>query len=297
MNQLAARLKLLEKPANPSERLERFREYFNRSNDWINRYHRTGGSGLRVVHCRSIAMDVLLEHLYRLACERVREEQGGLCAEVAVLALGGYGRAELCPFSDVDLMFLYPAKVKSAHFPEMQRLFNDTLLYMLWDLNLKVGHSTRTIREALQEADQDEMSKNAMLESRRICGNEALYKKFAREYDRFIRKDNVLAYLQDRLADQARRRTKQGNTVFIQEPDIKNGVGGLRDYQNILWMARLQYDGRDLDDLVRLKLIRAKEQEELIQAYDFLLRVRNELHLQSKRANELMDLEKQPRVA
>ncbi|NDV62374.1 [protein-PII] uridylyltransferase [Puniceicoccales bacterium CK1056] len=298
MSQLAKRLKLTEKEVNSGERLARFREFLTRSNDWINRYHRSGGSGLRVVHCRSIAMDVMIGLLYELACEEVRSRQGGeLCAEVSLLALGGYGRTELCPFSDIDLMFLYPARVRSPKFPEMQRIINDSILYMLWDLNLKVGHSTRTIKEALIEAEGDEQSKNAMLESRLICGSDKLHAKFSSEYDRFIRKDNVLAYLKDRLKDQTARRSKHGNSVFLQEPDIKNGVGGLRDYQNILWMARLQYDGRTLAKLVKLKLLRKKEHDELEKAYDFLLRVRNELHLQCQRASDLLDLEKQPKVA
>lgn len=297
MQALATRLQLGEGAVSTNEQLGRFREYLDRSNAWITRYHRHGGSGLRVVHCRSIAMDILIRGLYKLACARIVAEHGELCADVSLLALGGYGRSELCPFSDIDLMFLYPNKVRSDKFPEMQRIFNDTILYMLWDLNLKVGHSTRNIREAIAEADQDEQSKNAMLESRLVCGNSSLYKKFAREYDHFIRKDDVLAYLRERLEDQIKRRQRNGNTVFIQEPDIKNGVGGLRDYQNILWMARLQYDGRDLQALVDLELIRQSETEELHKAYDFLLRVRNELHLQCGRGSDLLDFEKQPRVA
>ncbi len=297
MTQLAARLHLPDPPTDPAEQLGRFREYLARSNEWINRYHRTGGSGLRIVNCRSIAMDVLLERLYDLACHRVREAHGGQCPEVALLALGGYGRAELCPFSDVDIMFLYPARPREAAFAGMQQQFNDTVLYTLWDLGLKVGHSTRTVKEALAEAAGDEQSKNAMLEARRVCGSVPLYQEFAAAYERFISKDNVLNYLRERLADQTRRRAKQGDTVFLQEPDIKNGVGGLRDFQNILWMARLQYGGRDLADLVRLDLIRPHEHDELLAAYDFLLRVRNELHLQSRRPTDLLALEKQPKIA
>ena len=297
MSELARELGLADTSADAPARLACFREYLSHANGWINRYHRSGGSGLRVVHCRSIAMDVLIGHLHQLACQRILDKQGEIVAEVAILALGGYGRTELCPYSDVDLMFLYPPRVRSEKFPETQRLFNDTILYMLWDLNLKVGHSTRTIKEALVEADGDGQSKNAMLESRLICGNQSLYRDFARDYNRFIRKDNVLAYVEERLADQARRREKQGNTVFLQEPDIKSGVGGLRDYQNILWMTRLQLDGRDLKSLVDLSLIRSSEYEGLWKAYDFLLRVRNELHRQSNRPNDILDLEKQPRVA
>jgi [protein-PII] uridylyltransferase len=297
MNDLADRLKLSDGSDGAGSQLTNFREYLKRSTEWINRYHRTGGSGLRVVHCRSIAMDVLVERLHHIACGRISRELGETCTDVALVALGGYGRAELCPYSDIDLMFLYPTRVKSPRFPEMQRLYNDTILYMLWDLNLKVGHSTRTPREAVAEAEEDEQSKNAMLEGRKICGSEPLYGQFSKAYGRFIRKDNVLAYLKERLADQLARRERFGNTVFLQEPDIKSGVGGLRDYQNILWMTRLQYDGRDLSALVDLKLIRKKEHDDLVKAYDFLLRVRTELHLQSSRPNDLLDLEKQPKVA
>jgi [protein-PII] uridylyltransferase len=297
MTLLAGRLGLTETDGSQADQLSRYREYLERSSSLVERYHRRGGSGLRVVHCRSIAMDVLISHLYQLACARIRESQDKLCADVALVALGGYGRAELCPFSDVDLMFLYPNKVRATEFPEMQRLFNDTILYMLWDLNLKVGHSTRTIQEALVEAEEDEQSKNAMLESRQICGEPGLYNRFTKEYSRFIRKDNVFAYLEQRLKDQNERRKKHGDTVFLQEPEIKNGVGGLRDYQNLLWMTRLQFEGKGLDHLVELKLIRRSECEGLIQAYDFLLRVRNELHFQSKRATDLLDIEKQPKIA
>lgn len=297
MRTLAERLRLDDTSADRETQLARFRDYLKRSNAWIIRYHRLGGAGLRVVHCRSIAMDILIERLHHLACQRVRSELGKPCTDASILALGGYGRSELCPYSDIDIMFLYPEKVRSPHFPDMQRLFNDTILYMLWDLNLKVGHSTRTIREAIAEAEQDEQSKNAMLESRLICGDSGLYRKFAKEYDRFIRKDDVLAYLRERLQDQLQRRERNGNSVFIQEPDIKNGVGGLRDYQNMLWMVRLQYDGRGLQALVDLGLIRPAEREDLHKAYDFLLRVRNELHLQLGRGTDLLDFEKQPPVA
>lgn len=297
MRQLAERVGLGASSGDAGELLGKFKEYMEESHARINGFHRVGGSGLAVVQCRSIAMDVLIGHLYQIACQRVTDELGSLCCPVTLLALGGYGRAELCPYSDIDLMFLYPNKVRSPQFPEMQRIFNDTILYLLWDLNLKVGHSTRTIKEALEEADEDEQSKNAMLEARRISGDEKLYKKFHNEYSRFIRKDDVEAYLRDRLKDQNARRSKFGGTVFLQEPEIKNGVGGLRDYQNMLWMTRLQYNGKDMDHLVELQMLTRNEVTGLRDAYDFLLRVRNEVHFQNKRATDLLDIEKQPCVA
>lgn len=297
MQDLAARLDLDAGDVDDAGRLARLRAYVQRSNEWVQRYHRSGGSGVRVVECRSIAMDVLLEQLFRHACAAVRQQFGGRCPEVALLALGGYGRHELCPLSDVDIMILYPAKVRFADFPGMRAAFNDSLLYKLWDLNLKVGHSTRTCREAIEEAAAEVQSKNALLESRLICGSVGLAKQFFQEFERFIRKENVLLYLQQRLGDQKARRAKYGDTPFVQEPDIKNGVGGLRDFHNILWMTRLQYGGSDLGKLVELDLLRPRERGELERAYDFLLRVRNELHFRSRRPTDLLNLDKQPRVA
>jgi len=297
MLQLATSLGLHDPPASTAKRLGVFRDYLSQSNEWIRRYHKNGGSGLRIVQCRSIAMDVLIEQLYNMARIRVQGELGEICTDPSLVALGGYGRSEMCPHSDVDLMFLYPVKVRSKNFAETQRLFNDTILYMLWDLNLKVGHSTRNIKEVIAEASEEDQSKNALLESRLICGDKSLFSKFTKEYARFIRKDDVNAYLNERLEDQHSRRKKQGGTVFLQEPDIKNGVGGLRDFQSLLWMTRLQFEGESLNDLVKLKLLRRKEYHDLTKSYDFLLRVRNELHYQSRHATDLLDLEKQPSVA
>lgn len=290
-------LGLQRQATDDGERLGQLKEYLKYASRWLQRYHRTGANGVRVVECRAIAIDVLLEILYSQACERVRQKFGGRCPEIAIFALGGYGRSELSPLSDVDIMLLYPQKVKDPDFPAMQGLFNDSLLYVLWDLGLKVGHSTRNIKEALAEADEDPQSKNAMLEARYLCGDRALAKKFTDAYRKFIRKDNVLEYLRERLANQKERRSKHGNTVFMQEPEVKNGVGGLRDFHNILWMVRLQYDGEDLGKLVELQLLRQNERADLEQAYEFLLRCRSELHFRSKRPTDLLDIEKQPKVA
>ncbi len=297
MDQMADRLGLAGLSGEPGEKLATFRRYLDQANEWINRYHRSGGSGSRVVHCRSIAIDVLVGRLCHGAMKRIERECGGPLLKVAVVALGGYGRSELCPFSDIDLMFLYPAKSRDPAFSQKQRLFNDSVLYPLWDLRLKVGHSTRTPREAIAEADEDVQSKNAMLEARFLCGDDDPFARFRLEYDRFIRRDNVRAYLSERLRDQEARRAKYGGTVFLQEPDIKNGIGGLRDYQNLLWMIRLLDDGRSLANLVENKLLLPREAEELEQAYDYLLRVRNELHFRSKRPTDLLNIENQPGVA
>lgn len=283
--------------ADSQSHLPRFRNFLKQGDALIRRYHRAGGSGLRVVNCRAILIDVMLEHLFAAATQASLNDTQPDLEPPALLALGGYGRSEMCPLSDVDIMFVYPQKPKSPAFPDFQAKLNDRVLYTLWDLNLKVGHATRSVKEALAEAEAEVQSKNAMMEARLITGSQRLYKDFSQLYERFIARDNKRAYLQERLEDQQQRRQRFHDSVFLQEPDIKNGVGGLRDYQNILWMARLRFGARDLSELVRLQLLRASELAALTNAYDFLLRTRNELHFQSKRATDTLNIDQQPKVA
>lgn len=281
----------------PEAGLESFKAFRQATEAWLRRYHRSGGSGLRVAHARSIAMDVLIEALFKRGQHEVRKAFDGQELNVALFALGGFGRAELSPLSDIDIMFLYPGRHRHADFANQQKAFNDSILYLLWDLGFKVGHSTRTVKEALIEANSDVQSKNAMLEARRLFGSEALFSEFEKEYRRLLKRDDVLQYIEQRLEDQKMRRKKYGGSIFLQEPDIKNGVGGLRDYQNILWMVRLKLATRDIEERLSKELLLPKEYSSFVSAYDFLLRVRNELHLQSKRPTEVIDLERQPRVA
>ena len=152
---------------------------------------------------------------------------------------GGYGRGELSPLSDVDVMFLFPTKTKPADAKPLQQHLTDEILYILWDCGLKVGHSTRTIDEAFIEARREIQTKTALLEARRIAGSEKLYDTFSQAYRSYYISEDPKRYIAERLADQTNRRSKYGNTVFNQEPEIKNGVGGLRDYQNAVWMARV----------------------------------------------------------
>ena len=126
---------------------------------------------------------------------------------------------------------------------------------------------------------------------------EPLYKRMRSRFEEFVKSENSKVYIQERLESELLRHAKSGNTLYLQEPDIKNGVGGLRDYQNILWMAHIKYGFRSFRDLVKAKLLRNDEREALIDAYDFLLRTRTELHMQNRRPTDKLDLDQQPAIA
>lgn len=293
----AERLELARATPGAVSALDAYRAYLKAENALCREVHRAGGEGLAVARLRSLVIDILIENLHAAVTAAWVADHGKVETPMCVLALGGYGRGELCPLSDVDLMFVYPERGRPASFEAEQRFFNDKILYMLWDLRLKVGHSTRTIKEAIAEAREEVQSKNSMLESRYIAGDRKLGGAFKKRYARYIRREDISAYIEERLIDQRRRREKYGGTVFVQEPDIKNGVGGLRDYQNILWMAQLKLNSGDPERLLNGDLLRKNEYAEFVQAYSFLLRVRNELHFQSSRPTDLLDLQRQPQVA
>lgn len=263
----------------------------------IRMQHDAGGDGVAVARARADMIDVLLSHLFEFAQESYRARHGSLPCPVALIALGGYGRSELCPLSDIDIMFLYPSKIRLSVIQPLQQHLIDEILYILWDCGLKVGHSTRSVDDVFTEARQEIQTKTALLEARCVAGHNSLFDGFANAYHAFYTGENPKAYIASRLADQAARRSKYGGTVFLQEPDIKNGVGGLRDFQNTLWMSRVKLGIQKLDELTPQGFLRRNELREFTRAYEFLLRVRNELHFQNKRPTDLLDLEAQPRIA
>jgi len=259
--------------------------------------HQAGSTGLTIVRARSASIDTLLVALFDYAIASFTRQHGPQPMPVSLLALGGYGREELAPWSDIDVMFLFPAKTKATLAQPLQEHLTQEILYLLWDCGLKVGHSTRTLDEVFIEARKDIQTKTAMLEARLVAGTPALAETFAQTYRNFYTSEDPKAYIAARLDDQNSRRAKFADTVFNQEPDLKNGVGGLRDYQSTVWMARVKLGIDTLADLAAQNYLKPTDVEAAQRAYEFILRVRNELHFISPRPTDTLNLDTQPRVA
>ena len=191
-------------------------------------------------------LDALLRHLWESARGSLSPQAQKEFPPLALVAIGGYGRAELNPHSDIDFMFLHDGQVAAGKpLPYLSKLI-DGVLYPLWDIGLKVGHAVRSIDDCVKVANTDMQSKTSLIEARLIVGDEALFKKFQKTLvdkcvDGFEEK-----YIAARVEDQAARHAKFGNSACMQEPNIKNGCGGLRDFQNLLWMAFFKYRTRSL---------------------------------------------------
>ncbi|MDR2513437.1 MAG: [protein-PII] uridylyltransferase [Puniceicoccales bacterium] len=259
------------------------------------RKHRQGMAGIEVARRRATILEVLLGCLLQNTLSDLSQEER---EAISLVALGGFGRGELCPHSDIDLMFLYDdSRLVPGTFKALQERVTNGVLYPLWDLRYKVGYSTRTVSESVHEARGDAITRNSLLDARYLAGAELLFGALVRATDAAIREDGIAGQVRFLLAEQARRHARYGGSVFMQEPDIKNGVGGLRDFQTLGWLARLLGEGDGLGGLVRRGFLRPAEAKAATDAYSFLMRVRNELHFQSERATEVLSLEKQASVA
>ncbi|MBL6838803.1 MAG: [protein-PII] uridylyltransferase [Puniceicoccaceae bacterium] len=297
LHQHAQKRLVFDPGVSRSKQLPAYKRYIELEKVMLERQHRKGTSGLEVCQARAAMTDVVIENLFLAALDLYTTQHGTLPCKMAILATGGYGRRELNPHSDIDIMFLYPVKAEGKAFAKFQELVTEEILYPLWDLGWKVGHASRNAKEVIEECRKEVQSKNAILESRVICGSEPLYKSMRKHFDDFCKKENSKIYIQQRLEDELARHAKSGDTIYLQEPDVKNGVGGLRDYQNILWMAYIKYGFRSFRDLVKAHLLRDDERQAMVDAYDFLLRTRTELHLQNRRPTEKLALEQQPVIA
>lgn len=282
----------------PVDELAPFKRFLKDEAARLKKLHRGGGLGREVCRARAVVIDELLRHLLEAVLVAsplpvAREE-----LPLALVATGGYGRGELNPQSDIDIMFLYDGPLMSRGQPSafLQEV-TDGVLYPLWDLGLKIGHAVRGIADCVAVAHEDVQSKTSFFEARLVAGNAALFGQMeATVRDKCVRGKEE-QYIAARLEDQATRRAKFGNAVTMQEPNIKNGVGGLRDYQNLIWMMACKHGYLNVASLEAEKIITRAEAERLEAAYSFLLRARNELHYRLDRPIDVLSKAVQPKVA
>ncbi len=251
----------------------------------------SGAGGREVVRQRSDLVDILFRRLFAQVCEEIFKPAKPV--DFAVIAFGGYGRREMNPFSDVDIMFLHAGRQLGADRTAAVQL----VIQMLWDIGFKVGHSARSVDEAVGQANADLQTKTSMLESRFLCGDRGPYTKFRKEFESKCIKGKEDAYTAWRLVNQKELHEQHGLIISMQEPNIKQGVGGLRDYQNLLWIGSVKCGASTTARLVEKKILTESERRLLDKAYDFLLRVRTEMHFINKRPTDTLTLHLQGQVA
>jgi [protein-PII] uridylyltransferase len=211
---------------------------------------------------------------------------------IALLAVGGYGRAEMAPFSDIDLLFLAPWKVTGN-----TESIIESVLYILWDLRLKVGHASRTIRDCIRLAKEDMTIRTALLEKRFLTGNEALANDLRERLWQDLFRSTGGEFIEAKLLERSERHKRQGGQRYVLEPNIKEGKGGLRDLQTLYWIAKYLHRVEQAAELVDQGMFTAEEYEGFRQAETFLWAVRCHLHLISGRAMDQLTFDLQVEVA
>ncbi len=238
-----------------------------------------GSSGELLVQHMCEGVDRLLISLWQELAPQAAKE-------VDLVAVGGYGRGDLAPQSDWDIWFLVPEQLSSEVEEEIQKF-----LYALWDLNVKLGHAVRSVKETLQHVKEDWNSATAAFESRLICGTGEHYDAVEKRLPAFFKRRRK-AFVEAKFEELEARHRRTGDTAFLMEPDIKEGQGGLRDIQAIFWIAKAWYRS-DVEELIDEEIISSVEHEQLMAAQEFLWRCRVGLHLENRRAGDRLGFEQQ----
>ena len=226
----------LELPTDSTltKELPRLKRYLKSESARLQEWHRKGAGGHEICAARSSLIDTLLATLFDWTLETFDPKKRERKLTMSLVAIGGYGRAELNPQSDIDIMLLHNGTT-----PSVTRIFNHELIekltgpggliYTLYDLGLKVGNSVRNIQDAVNVANDDMQTKTSLIEARLISGNAELFEQLQKRVEVKCVRSHIDGYLQMRIADQDARRVKFGNSALLQAPNIKNGCGGLRE--------------------------------------------------------------------
>src|SRR5438093_8628890 len=260
--------------------------------DEIRRRFEATGDGAAVVREQSFLIDQLIRVMFDLVTGEIYPLPNPTSGEkLAIIAVGGYGRGELAPYSDVDLLFLLPYK----RTPRTEQIV-EYLLYLLWDLGLKIGQATRSVEECLRQAKADLTIRTGLLEVRYLWGEQALFGDLKRRFDSDIVRGTAAQFVEAKLAERDARHQRVGDSRYQLEPNIKEGKGGLRDLHTLFWIAKYIYRTDDVGKLVELGVLSKEESQRFDCAQNFLWTVRCHLHYLAGRAEARLTFDMQTEI-
>jgi len=250
-------------------------------------------AGHECTAAQSFLIDQLIRLLYDHVVTNVYPPGNRSSGErLTIMAVGGYGRAEMAPQSDVDIAFLTPGK----RVPWCEQVI-ESILYFLWDLQLKVGHSSRTIDDSLRLAREDVTIRTALLEGRYIWGDQELYEEASRRFEKEVIEGTEREFVAEKLEERNARHKRMGDSRYVVEPNIKDGKGGLRDLQTLYWIGKYIYKVRSAADLVDVGLLTQAEYRSFRRAEGFFLAVRSHMHIITGRAEDRLTFDLQRQIA
>jgi len=251
------------------------------------------GDGEMAIHALSHATDAIVRALFHIAAEVLYPAPNPSEGDrIALVAVGGYGRGEMAPYSDIDLLFLTAVR----RTPRGEQVI-EGLLYFLWDLGLKVGQAARTVEECMRLAAKDVTIRTSLVDARFLDGDAALYADLERAMAESVTPASIVSFMEAKLAEAEERRGRLGDSRYVLEPNIKDGKGGLRDLHTLLWIAKVAYGTQTVDHLVAQNVINEADARQLIKAQRYLWTLRCHLHWLTGRAEERLTFDLQPELA
>jgi len=257
------------------------------------RLKRAPSRGIEAASAQAFLTDQLLRLIFDFTIQRLYPSNNPTAAErLTLIAVGGYGRGEMAPFSDVDIGFLTPWKQTG-----WTEQVIESILYSLWDMGMKVGHSSRSLDDMIRMAKSDLTIRTALLEGRYVWGDVALYDEAAARFDREVMASTARAFVTEKLAERNSRHHRMGDSRYVVEPNVKEGKGGLRDLHTLFWIGKYVHRVRSVADLVEKGLLTKKELRQFQNAENFLWAVRCHLHMLSGRAEDRLTFDYQREIA
>lgn len=298
-----AALSFVELPPLPSAELEEAvdsrlnlrdisKSYHGRVQDHLARLHGSGASGTAVVELYTLYIDRLVHYLFEAASRLYTRRYTQLHQRCAVFALGGYGRGELNLYSDIDLLFLHPWKIT----PYVETVC-ETIYYSLMDAGFIVGQAVRNVPMCVRLANQDLTVKTALLDHRYLCGDETLKREFTVAMEREIVSKHAERFFQDKAKESQARHQKYGGAIYMLEPHLKEGQGGLRDLHTAGWLAKVKFKVWELRELIPKGVLSQASLTAVEDAREFIWKVRNGLHLLARAENDHLTFEYQEQLA
>ena len=282
-------------PADAKVRLDyfrRFKELIQQDHEKIKNWHRAGAGGREVIQALTGLMDEVIRHVVTTLSELEEYQNKNLPDKFALVAVGGYGRGELNPGSDIDLLFLLQKKMDKT----LDRFIQD-IISILWGIGLEIGQSCRTVKECQLLALDDPTIRTSMIETRFLIGTYPLYQKLWGSVRKNVLKKKAKEFLNENLKTIFESSETREGVTSHPEPDIKNGPGGLRDYHAALWAVAVSFDGISLQEIQRVDVVTPEELDQLRESVDFLLKIRNELHFLKGKKSDVLEISLQKELA
>ncbi len=273
--------------------LDIFKETLHAGRDEVRRrFEDDAVPGSEIIRTGAFLIDQLVRTIHDFAVTYVYRAANPTTGEqLCVAATGGYGRGELAPQSDIDLMFLLPYKQT----PHTEQVI-EFILYMLWDLGLKVGHATRSVDDCIRLARDDLTIRTSLLEARFLWGDETIFRQFQERFAKEIVTASGPDFVEAKLGERDARHERMGDTRYVLEPNVKEGKGGLRDLQTLFWITRYLYQVNGVSELVERGVLTVADARRFAKAENFLWTVRCHLHYLAERPEERLTFDVQTAI-